>query len=66
MTKIKKIKVRFVSDEKCIYLKKDEIYDAYRPKDDLKGRWFAIYIEDDDEPGDYAFPARWFEVVTDE
>lgn len=60
---IEKIKVRFISDEFCIHLEKGEVYEAYRPKDDLQGRWFAIYIEEDDDPGDYAFPAEWFEIV---
>lgn len=34
-----------------------------RAKDDLDGRFWGIYIEDDDEPGWYAFPAEHFEIV---
>lgn len=63
MKRAKRIKVRFVSDTFCIYLKKGEVYEAFRPLDDPKGKWFGIYIEEDDDPGDYAFPSEWFEVV---
>ena len=27
-----------------VSIKKGEVYEAYRPIDDLKERWFAIYI----------------------
>lgn len=63
MREIKRIKVRFISDTPCIYLKKGEIYEAFRPLDDCFGKWWAIYIEEDDDPGDYAFPSEWFEIV---
>ena len=56
-------KYRFIYDGPCIHLDKGEVYEAYRPLDDTKGKWLAVYIADDDDPGDYAFPAEWFEEV---
>ena len=63
MKRAKRVKVRFTADVKCIYLKKGEIYEAFRPLDDIKGNWWGIYIAEDDDPGDYAFPSEWFELV---
>lgn len=59
-----KFKVRYISDIKSIFFKKGEIYEAYIPSDD--SRYYAIYLEDMDEPGDYAVPACRFEVVEEE
>ena len=61
--KISKVKVRFISDTPCAYFEKGAVYNAYRPLDDQRKKWWAIRIEEDDDPGDYAFPAEWFEVV---
>ncbi len=58
-----KVKIRYISDKKSIYLKKGEIYLGVRAKNDTKGRFWGIYIEDDDEPGWYAFPSEYFEIV---
>ena len=58
-----KVKVRFISDQTTIYFEKGKVYEAYRPFDDRTGKWWAISITDDDDPGDYAFPAEWFEIV---
>lgn len=63
MESIDKVKVRFVADEPCVYFVKNAVYDAYHPIDDHQKRWWAIYIEEDDDPGEYAFPVEWFEVV---
>lgn len=60
---IEKVKVRFVSDIPCVYLENGCVYEAYRPFDDLRKKWWAIHIDEDDDPGDYAFPAEWFELV---
>ena len=56
-------KVKYISDKKSIFFKKGGIYDAYLPKDNKSGRFFAFRIEDMDEPGDYALPADRFEVI---
>ena len=60
---MKTLKVRYISDKKSIFFKKGEVYDAFIPKDDKSGRYFAFHLEDMDEPGDYALPASRFEVV---
>lgn len=60
---MKTFKVKYISDKKSIFFKKGEVYDAYIPKDDKSGRFFAFHLEDMDEPGDYALPASRFEVV---
>ena len=57
------VKIRYISDKKSIYLKKDDIYSGMRAKDDFDGRFWCIYIAEDDDPGWYAFPSEWFEVV---
>ena len=60
---MKMIKVRYISDKKSVFFKKGEVYDAYIPKDDKSGKFFAFHLEDMDEPGDYALPSSRFEVV---
>ena len=60
---MKMIKVKYISDKKSIFFKKGEVYDAYIPKDDKSGRFFAFHLEDMDEPGDYALPSNRFEVI---
>ncbi len=60
---MKTMKVKYISDKKSIFFKKGEVYDAYIPKDDKSGRFFAFHLEDMDEPGDYALPASRFEVI---
>lgn len=60
---MKTFKVRYISDVKSIFFKKGEVYDAYIPKDDKAGKFFAFHLEDMDEPGDYALPASRFEVI---
>ena len=62
---MKTLKVRYISDIKSIFFKKGEVYEAYIPKDDKSGRFYAFHLEDMDEPGDYALPASRFEVVED-
>lgn len=58
-----KIRVRYISDKESIFFKKGHVYDAYIPKDDKSGKFFAFHLEDMDEPGDYALPASRFEIV---
>ena len=58
-----KFKVKYISDIKSIFFEKGEIYEAYIPIDDHSGRFYAFYLEDMDEPGDYALPSSRFEVV---
>lgn len=60
---MKTFKVKYISDKKSIFFKKGEVYDAYIPKDDKSGRFFAFHLEDMDEPGDYALPASRFEAI---
>ena len=61
----KTIKVRYISDKKSIFFKKGDVYEAFIPKDDTSGRFFAFHLEDMDEPGDYALPASMFEIVNE-
>lgn len=63
MTNINKIKVKYISDKKSIFFKKGEVYEAFLPKDNQSGNFFAFYLEDMDEPGEYALPASRFEVI---
>lgn len=65
MTNMKKFKARYISDVKSIFLKKGEIYEVYYPLDDKAHRFLAVYLEDMDEPGDYAVPADRFERITE-
>lgn len=60
---MKTFKVKYISDKKSIFFKKGEVYDAYIPKDDKSGKFFAFHLEDMDEPGDYALPSSRFEVI---
>lgn len=60
---MKTFKVKYISDKKSIFFKKGEVYDAFLPKDNQGGAFFAFHIEDMDEPGDYALPASRFEVI---
>lgn len=60
---MKRIKVRYVSDKKSVFFKKGTVYDAYIPKDNKNGKFFAFHLEDMDEPGDYALPSNMFEIV---
>ena len=60
---MKMIKVKYISDKKSIFFKKGEIYDAYVPKDDRSGNYFAFNLKDMDEPGDYALTASRFEII---
>ena len=60
---MRKIKVKYISDKRSIFFKKGKLYDAYLPKDDRSGRFFAFYLEDMEEAGYYAMPASRFEVI---
>jgi len=60
---MKTFKVKYISDKKSIFFKKGEVYDAYIPKDEKSGKFFAFHLEDMDEPGDYALPSNRFEVI---
>ncbi len=60
---MKTIKVRYISDKKSVFFKKGEVYEAYIPKDDKSGSFFAFHLKDMDEPGDYALPSSMFEEV---
>lgn len=62
---MKTFKVRYISDKKSIFFKKGEVYNAFLPKDNQSGKFFAFHIEDMDEAGDYALPANRFEVIKD-
>lgn len=56
-------KVKYISDIPSPYFKKGEVYDAFLPRDNKSGKFFALRIENDAEPGDYAFPSDRFEIV---
>lgn len=58
-----KIKARYISDKNPTFMEKGKIYDVYIPNDDTKGKFFAFYLDDIDEPGEYALPASYFEVL---
>ena len=60
------VKLRYISDKPSARFKKGAIYEGYRLKDDPKGCMWCFYIENDDDPGTYAYSAHLFEVVPDE
>ena len=60
---MRKIKVKYISDIKSIFFQKGKAYDAFLPKDNESGKFFAFQLEDFDEPGYYALPASRFEVI---
>jgi len=60
---MKEFKVKYISDVKSIFFVKNKEYMAHLPKDNQSGKFFAFYIEDTDEPGEYALPATRFEVI---
>ena len=62
---MKTIKVKYISDKKSVFFKKGSVYDAYIPKDDKSGKFYAFHLEDMDEPGDYALPSSMFEIVNE-
>ena len=59
-----KMKARYISDIKSIFFKKGEVYEVWPVKDDK--RFLAFYLEDMDEPGEYALPASRFEIVEEQ
>ena len=59
-------KVMYISDLPSPYFKKGEVYDAFYPVDNRSGEYFAFYIEEDDEPGNYAFPSSRFKIVEEQ
>lgn len=63
---IKKFRAKYVSKISSVFLKQGEIYDVYYPLDDSGKRFLAVYLEDMDEPGDYAVPADRFEIVEED
>lgn len=60
---MKTLKVKYISDKKSLFFEKGKVYEAFIPKDDKSGKFFAFHLEDMDEPGDYALPACRFEEV---
>lgn len=60
---MKTFKVKYISDKKSIFFEKGKVYEAYLPKDNKSGKFYAFHIEDIDEPGDYALPSSRFEMV---
>lgn len=60
---MEKVKVRYISDTPSVYFKKGGIYEAYRAKDDRRGLFWCIHIENNDDPGDYGIPAQRFEMI---
>lgn len=59
----KTFKVRYISDKISVFFKKGEVYEAFLPKDNPRGDFYAFHLADMDEPGDYALPASRFERV---
>ena len=66
MAKIRKVKLRYISDQPSVFFKKGETYEGYRAKDDPRGLFWCIYLPDADEPGDYGVPAQFFEIVSND
>ena len=62
---MKTIKVMYISDKKSVFFKKGSVYDAYIPKDDKSGKFYAFHLDDMDEPGDYALPSSMFEKINE-
>lgn len=63
---IKKFRAKYVSEISSVFLKQGEIHNVYYPLDDPGKRLLAVYLEDMDEPGDYAVPADRFEIVEED
>jgi hypothetical protein len=59
-------KVRCISDDKSIFFKKGEIYDAFIPKCNGGKGFIAFYFSEQemDEAGFYALPANRFEIIS--
>ena len=60
---MKTFKVKYISDKASVFFEKGEVYNAFLPKDNLSGSFFAFHIDDIDEPGEYALPASRFEII---
>ena len=58
---IKTFKVRYISDIPSIFFKKGEVYEAFMPRD--SSTFYGFFLEDMDEPGEYALPADRFERI---
>ena len=58
-------RVRYISDEKSIFFKKGEIYEARKPRGRGRESFWVFYFSEEemDEAGYYARPAGQFEVV---
>lgn len=56
-------RVQYISDKPSPYFKKGLQYEAFRAKDDHRGLFWCFHIENDDDPGDYGFPAHLFKIV---
>lgn len=56
-------KVKYISYKKSVFFKRGEVYEAFLPKDNPSGDFYAFHLPDMDEPGDYALPASRFEVI---
>ena len=61
----KKIKVKYVREEKAMFFEHGTVYNAIIPNDAPKLLSFYFTEEENDEAGWCAFPASWFEEVND-
>ena len=61
---IKTFKVRYISDIPSIFFERGEVYEAFMPRDSRL--FYGFFLEDMDEPGEYALPADRFERVDEE
>lgn len=60
------VKLRYISEKPSIRFKKGKIYRGFRAKDDRRGLFWCFHVEDDDDPGDYGYPAGLFEKVQED
>lgn len=58
-------KAKYISDERSIFFKKGQVYDAFIPNCDGGKGMLAFYFsaEEMDEEGYYALPASRFEII---
>ena len=57
------VRLRYISDKPSIRFKKGRVYEGFRAKDDSRELFWCFHVDDDDDPGDYAYSAANFEVV---
>ena len=62
---MKKVKVKYISDQPSVFFEKGALYEGYIPSDHSGAKLIAFFFpeEEMDEPGYYALPASRFEII---